>query len=164
MSYADEIRKEQERRAHMAQQDRQREKTAPTTEQIREYLEAESKTVEQRVQEERNAEIGTAWIAANPQYQPSPHAASTMQEWLDARELPITHENLDAAFNHLKSKGLISHNENVVNRQVQQRAQESELMRRARAIEEQNAASRKHSMQEMYEMPMEDLARLAWER
>ena len=67
---------------------------------------------------------------------PSPHAASSIQEFLDARDLPITHENLDSAFAHLKSKGLINTNEAAVQKKVQKRAQESEIMRRARAIEE----------------------------
>ena len=134
----------------------------PTPEEIRQFLENESKGVEGRLKDERDAQISREWIAGCPEYKPSPFAAKMMNEFLESRGLDVTHENLDAAFNHLTSRKLIEKND--VDSQVKTKVRQTEIQRRANAIAEANAAAGPYSEAELYSMSMDDLKRLAWER
>lgn len=127
----------------------------PTTEQIRAFLERESLTVQQEATKQRNEEIGTAWVASHPEYKRSPHSSLMMDEFLNSRGLPVTDENLTAAFSYLSQKGLIETNAALVQEQVRTRVQQDEIQRRA-------AAAKLPTVEELYEMPLEDLQALVY--
>jgi len=144
----------------LAEQDRNR--IAPTPDEIRKWMEDEAAGVESRLKDERDSQTSREWIAGKPEYRPSPFAAKMVNEYLESRGLDVTHENLDAAFDHLTSRKLIESND--VDKQVATKVRQSEIMRRAQAIAESNAAAGPHTTEELYSMPLSDLKRLAWER
>ena len=132
----------------------------PTPEQIREYLEAESKTAGERLQEERENEICRDWILQRPEYAPSKQNASMVQEYLDARGLRPTHETLDQAFNYLADKEFITHNRGKVAASVQKQIRQSETTRRANAIIEEQRRNQ-FTEEQLRAMPLEQLRHLA---
>ncbi len=129
----------------------------PTDEQIRQYLERTTKTVEQEAAERRNNEIAAQWVASHPEYRGNQQSGVLMEEFLTARGLSYNEENLTAAFNHLSQKNLIETNQAAVQEQVRKRAVETELQRRARILAEEQ---RSHTTEELYEMPLENLREL----
>lgn len=131
---------------------------APTDEQIREYLERESKSVEQEARERKNEEIAAQWVTMHPEYKATRGSGALMEEYLAARGLTFTHDNLTTAFQYLASKGLVETNSQEVQAKVRQAAQTAEMQRRAQALD---ARRRNHSPEEMYDMPLDQLEELA---
>jgi hypothetical protein len=144
-----------ERRRQIAAEREAEERNAPTDEQIAAYMERRTKSVEQEAREKRIEEISSGWVSATPEYKRNAHSGQMMEEWLSARGLPITHENLTAAFNYLSERKLIETNESTVQKQVLTKVQQDEIRRRAEA-------ARVPTVQELYEMPLEDLQSLAY--
>jgi hypothetical protein len=159
--YADPIRhKEIARLQQIAAEREALERKAPTDEQIQSYLERTSKTVEQEARERRNEEIAGAWVTSHPEYKPTPQGAALLEEYLTARGLRFTPENLSAAFNHLAQKNLVETNEAAVQASIRETAQNAELERRARRVEAQH---RTYSTDELYQMPIDELEALTYQ-
>ena len=101
----------------------------PTPEQIRAYLEQESRTVEQQATDERNEITASEWVNTRPDYKRTAHSGAQMEEYLRARNLPYTHENLNQAFDYLAQRGLIQVND--LSAEVRRKMQDAEVQRQA---------------------------------
>lgn len=127
----------------------------PTTEQLRAYLDRESMSVEQEAAKEREEKACHDWVAVHPEYKVNPQSAAMMREYLEARDLKPSAHTLDAAFAYLSKRGFIETNEVQVEGDVQKRAKEAELQRRASQVKPIPTS------EEAYSMSLEELKKLA---
>ena len=128
--------------------------TEPTTEQIKAYLEQESRTVQQQAEEERKEAIASEWAATRPEFKPSAHSGAMLEEFLDARGLPFTQANLNAAFDHLSQRRLIETNHGSTDAAVQKKIRDAEIQRRAQRADNSRV---NHTPEELDAMSVEEL-------
>jgi len=149
---------EREEARQMAEKDNQTPELSP--EQIRAVIDAETKSMEQRLEEKSNGETVVAWMTQTPTYKPSAQASAQIKEFIEARGLPVTIESLDSAFNYLSEKGLIETNPAApIDSQVVKLARKSYLQSRAEGLASQ---VQRHTTEDMYDMPLEKLRELAF--
>src|SRR5437879_3401852 len=129
----------------------------PTADQIKAYLEQESISAGQQLEEERTNQACLDWMEATPEFKPTPRNGAQMQEYLVARNLPASSDNLQQAFEYLRDRNFITHNTAEVKQAVKKEIAQDYAARRAHSIMAEKALSTVASREEMYNMSMEDL-------
>lgn len=132
----------------------------PTDSQIEDFLRRQSQSIATRVQAEKAEEVASQWVAERTDYVANPKNGAQLEEWLEARGLPCTKTNLDAAFEALKSKGLVEHRTAAAAKEFARQARMNATIRRAN----EKAAQERYdhpTLEEAETMDLDELRSLA---